>query len=145
MIDFYVGDTIEIMKKLSDTITVDGVLTSPPYNMTKRKGGWGDKKFRYDEYRDDKDYDEYLEWTKNIFNTYDRIIKPNGVVLYNFSYSIENPSFPYELVAHILNNTNFMVADTIMWKNPILCHILLHQIDFNVFGNLFLFLCVKMN
>jgi DNA modification methylase len=95
---------------------IDVILTSPPYNMTKRKGGYADKQMRYDTYNDWKSEGEYIEWSLNIFNSFDKVLKPNGVVIYNFSYSIETPSLPYLLVSSIVENTNFMVADTIIWK-----------------------------
>jgi site-specific DNA-methyltransferase (adenine-specific)/modification methylase len=98
-----------------DPQSVSVILTSPPYNMTKRKGGWGDKG-RYDKYKDWLDEEEYLTWTLKMFKNFDRILQDNGVVLYNFSYSIENPSLPYKLVSKILDSTNFVIADTIIWK-----------------------------
>lgn len=97
---------------------IDVILTSPPYNMTKRKGGYADKQKRYDTYNDWKSEDEYIEWTLNIFNSFDKVLKPNGVIIYNFSYSIETPSLPYLLVSSIIQNTSFIVADTIIWKKP---------------------------
>lgn len=106
-------DCVKFMKSYGDK--VDLILTSPPYNMTKRPGGDADSG-RYDEYDDWKEPEEYLEWTTDIFNQFDNVLIENGVVLYNFSYSIENPSFPYELVAHLVKNTNFCIADTIIWK-----------------------------
>lgn len=112
----YNEDCLITMKNNIDEKSIDLVITSPPYNMTKRKGGYADKEKRYDDYQDWKTEDEYLDWTENIFNSYDKIIKENGIVLYNFSYSIENPSLPYKVVSKILNNTNWMVADTIIWK-----------------------------
>jgi site-specific DNA-methyltransferase (adenine-specific)/modification methylase len=84
--------------------------------MTKRKGGYADKQKRYDKYEDWKDENEYNDWTVNIFKNIDNVLIDNGVILYNFSYSIENPSLPYTMVSHIINNTSFMVADTIIWK-----------------------------
>ena len=93
----------------------DIIITSPPYNMTKRRGGYADSG-RYDVYKDWKCVDEYLEWTKNIFDLIDVILKPKKIVAYNFSYSIENPSMPYKLISYIENNTNFILIDTIIWK-----------------------------
>jgi len=123
----YNEDCISTMNKLDEN-SIDLVITSPPYNMTKRKGGYADKQPRYDNYQDWKTEEEYLDWTNNIFNLYDKVIKENGVVLYNFSYSIENPSLPYKLVGDILNNTNWMVADTIIWKKP---HAIPHPASYN--------------
>jgi len=96
--------------------SVSLVLTSPPYNMTKRKGGWADKGDRYDKYDDWMEERDYLDWSVKLFKNFDRILEDNGVVLYNFNYSVENPSLPYKLVSKILDNTNFVIADTITWK-----------------------------
>ena len=112
----YNEDCLITMKDNIDKNSVNVILTSPPYNMTKRKGGYADKQKRYDEYEDWKNEDEYVEWTINIFNSFDSILKENGVILYNFSYSIENPSLPYRIVCEIMSNTNFTIADTIVWK-----------------------------
>lgn len=95
--------------------SIDLIITSPPYNSTPRKGGPSDKG-KYDVYRDWKSEEEYINWTIDVFNGYDKIIKENRVVLYNFSYSIENPSLPYNLVSYVVNNTNWEVVDTILWK-----------------------------
>jgi len=114
MINLYCGDCLEMIPKLDEPS--DLILTSPPYNMTKRKGGFSDKKYRYDVYRDDKTYKEYLEWTIKVFKSFDKILKKNGLILYNFSYSVENPVFPYLVISEIYNNTNFTLADTIIWK-----------------------------
>lgn len=110
----YNEDCLITMNNLPEKC-VDLVITSPPYNSTPRKGGPSDKG-KYDVYRDWKSEEDYINWTVDIFNGYDRIVKENRVVLYNFSYSIENPSLPYTLVAGVVNNTNWQVVDTIMWK-----------------------------
>ena len=96
-----------------DKNSIDVILTSPPYNMTERKDSYNG---RYDVYEDKKTENEYLEWTDKIFNSYDRILKNNGVIIYNFSYSHENPFMPYAVVNSIHKNTVFTVADTLFWK-----------------------------
>jgi len=107
------GDCLEFMENYSDNINL--IITSPPYNMTKRPGGNADSG-RYDEYEDWKEADEYLDWSVDLFHNFDDCLVKDGVVLYNFSYSIENPTFPYQLVAEIAKRTNFVLADTIIWK-----------------------------
>ncbi len=106
-------DCLITMEKLKNSI--DLIVTSPPYNMTSRPGGNADSG-RYDVYTDWKTETEYIEWTENIFNNFNKILKENSVVLYNFSYSIENPSLPYKLVASIEKDTDFALVDTIIWK-----------------------------
>ena len=115
--EFYNEDCLETMKKMEPN-SVHCVLTSPPYNMTKRKGGYADKQNRYDEYQDWKTEEEYNQWTVNIFKELDKVLIEGGVILYNFSYSIENPALPYTMIASIISQTNFTVADTIIWKKP---------------------------
>ena len=112
---FHNEDCLVTLDRVDDSF-IDCVLTSPPYNMTKRKGGYADKQHRYDKYQDWKTEDEYNQWTCDLFNKIDKKLKENGIILYNFSYSIENPSLPYTMIASIINNTPFTVADTIFWK-----------------------------
>jgi site-specific DNA-methyltransferase (adenine-specific) len=112
---FYNEDCLETIQKMNPK-SINCVLTSPPYNMTKRKGGYADKEYRYDEYQDWKSEEEYNQWTVNIFKGLDKILIENGVILYNFSYSIENPGLPYTMMSSIISQTDFTVADTIVWK-----------------------------
>lgn len=112
---FHNEDCLVTMGKMNKH-SVDCILTSPPYNMTKRKGGYADKQPRYDSYNDWKSEDEYNEWTVEIFNNFDKVLVKNGVILYNFSYSIENPWLPYTMIAKIIEKTQFTVVDTIIWK-----------------------------
>ena len=98
-----------------DDKSIDLVMTSPPYNMTKRKGGNADTG-RYDVYTDWLSTEDYIGMTVDLFNDFDRIVKDNGVILYNFSYSIENPTLPYLLVEQLYHHTNWCLADTIIWK-----------------------------
>lgn len=108
-------DCILTMQNLPQK-SVDLIITSPPYNTcVKRKGGPTDIG-KYDIYKDNKTETEYIDWTVEIFNGYDKILKDNRVVLYNFSYSIDNPSLPYKLASKIIENTNWDIADTIIWK-----------------------------
>ena len=69
---FYNEDCLDTMKKMEPN-SIHCVITSPPYNMTKRKGGYADKQPRYDEYQDWKNEEEYNEWTCDIFNNIDKI------------------------------------------------------------------------
>lgn len=96
---------------------VDLIITSPPYNYTKRPGGPADKG-KYDVYIDWKSEEEYINWSIELFNGYDKIVKENRVVLYNFSYSVENPTLPYKLVSKISEHTNWELSDTMFWKKP---------------------------
>ena len=109
------------MKKINkDGVKVDIVLTSPPYNTGRNssniKRGMDNYERRYDIYLEQRNADEYTNWTIDIFNNYDSILKKNGCILYNMSYGNENPEQMYLTIAEIINKTNFTIADTIIWK-----------------------------
>ena len=111
----YNEDCIETMKRLQD---IDVVLTSPPYN-TSRKGSSldnADVNIRYDEFDDCRPNEEYIAWTNDIFNAFDKTLKPNGCILYNLSYSSENIALMWLTVASVMQNTPFTIADCIIWK-----------------------------
>lgn len=98
--------------------SVDVVLTSPPYN-TSRKGSSltdADSNIRYDEYDDCRPNEEYIKWTCDVFNNIDSVLVENGCVLYNLSYSAENVDLIWLTIAAIIQNTSFTVADCIVWK-----------------------------
>ena len=110
----YNEDCLVTMQKIHD---VDCILTSPPYN-TSRKGATdlSTHQCRYETYEDAMTDKEYTDWTISLFNGFDSILKTNGSVLYNMSYSSENTILLWNLVADIQRNTNFVVADCIIWK-----------------------------
>ena len=91
------------------------ILTSPPYNLTPRKGGISDSG-RYDVYTDWMTEEQYIKWTLNVFKNFNNVLKDDGVVLYNFSYGIENPALPYTLVVALQKYSNFTLIDTIIWE-----------------------------
>lgn len=115
------GDCLVEMNNI-DKNSVDIVLTSPPYNIGRKSEIVTDKRLgrdRYDEYIDAKSNDEYIDWMVDIFNKFDDILVTNGVVLFNFSYatnSVNTAKLIYSLIYKIMNQTSFMVADTICWK-----------------------------
>lgn len=108
----YCGDTIELMKEIDDK-TIQLVVTSPPYNASLRKDN---HKYPGGNYEDDLTDDEYIDWSLDIFKEYYRILKDTGVVAYNLSYTTFSPSLPYKLISKVLQETNFMIADTLAWK-----------------------------
>ena len=115
----YTEDCISTMRRMEENF-IDAVITSPPYN-TSRKGSslnGACANVRYDEFNDCRTDDEYISWTIEIFKGYDRVLKKDGVVLYNLSYSSENTHLMWLVVAEIMKQTNFLVADNIIWKKP---------------------------
>lgn len=109
-------DCFSSMEQLSDTVNV--ILTSPPYNTArcgKTERSIKNYENRYDVHFDDMTDDEYAQWTERLFNTFNSILKKNGVILYNISYGSENPNAMW-VALEAIRKTNFMIADTIIWK-----------------------------
>lgn len=121
MFKIYNEDCLLTMDKISKAGgKVDVILTSPPYNTgrncTNIERGMGNHERRYDIYLEERNQDEYTDWTVDIFNHYDSILRENGCILYNMSYGNENPEQMYLTIAEVINRTNFTIADTIIWK-----------------------------
>ncbi len=116
----YNSECINVMQNFIDNNSVDIVLTSPPYN-TSRKGSSLNNacaNIRYDEYDDSKTDEEYIQWTVDIFNGFNKVLKHDGCVLYNLSYSSENTWLMWNVVSEIQKKTDFIIADCIIWKKP---------------------------
>ena len=112
--NIYCGDTVETMKKLNEE-SIDLILTSPPYLASIRQDNHkypGAK----DQVKDNQSVDDYLDWIVENFKQYERILKKDGVVVFNFSYTTFNPSLPYFLINEVFNNTDFRIYDTFAWK-----------------------------
>ena len=87
----YNCDCLEGMKHIPNA-SIDAIITSPPYN-TSRKGSSltnADSNIRYDEFDDCRPNEEYIDWTCDIFQGFDKVLAKNGSILYNLSYSAEN-------------------------------------------------------
>lgn len=110
----YNGDCIEVMNYLSDSgVKVNKVITSPPYGVRRVSDSHGNQ--YYDQYSDVAMKD-YVDWSVDIFKCYDRILAKDGCVLYNMSYGHENTELMSLTVSAILQNTNFTLADILIWK-----------------------------
>lgn len=92
--------------------SIDGVVTSPPYNIIRPNST--DR--GYDVYKDGMTNDEYINFTLKIFNQFGRVLKKDGVIIYNMSYGAENTEVMSLTIADIIRNTEFTLADIIVWK-----------------------------
>lgn len=117
-------DCMETMKKLQPQ-SIDIILTSPPYNTGRpstSERSRGNYEGRYDIHLDTKTPEEFCNWCIDIFNEFDRILKKDGVILWNMSYgndgtvNTSSVGLLWILIARIIENTNFTVADRIIWK-----------------------------
>lgn len=113
----YNEDCLDTMKRMP-TNYIDLVVTSPPYN-TSRKGSSlknACENIRYDDFDDCKSDGEYIQWTLERFNLFNKVLKKNGSVLYNISYSSELTHLIWLVISEIINKTDFTTADCIVWK-----------------------------
>lgn len=109
----YNEDCKVTLERLDDK-SIDGIITSPPYNIgTERNDCYYNN--GYSEV-DGLSEDEYLEVRTEEFKEFSRVLKDQGVICYNLSYSKENPILPTLLVSKIHNETDFTIADIITWK-----------------------------
>lgn len=108
-------DCLETMKREELENQVDLVITSPPYN-TSRVGDKDPYNSRYDSFKDKITDEDYISWTIDIFKGFDKILKKDGCILYNMSYSSENTHLMWLVVAELIKNTSFTTADCIIWK-----------------------------
>ena len=125
-IEIFNEDCLTTMSKMTEK-TVDVILTSPFYNTNKKAGKSktlnntnvkeGQYTYvRYDVHIDDMNNDEYATYTAKLFNSFNKILKPNGSILYNISYGAENTEGMFKAINAIITETPFTIADVIIWK-----------------------------
>lgn len=93
---------------------IDGIITSPPYNITSKR-----KDVYYNNGYSDLDgltEEQYIQTRIEEFIQFQRIIKDDGVILYNISYHNENPILPLLLITEVHKQTDLTIADMISWK-----------------------------
>ena len=88
-------------------MSVDVVVTSPPYNLG----------IKYSKYEDTKARDEYLRWTVEWCREVKRALKDNGSFFLNVGAAPSNPMFPHE-VALALRDV-FVLQNTFHWIKSI--------------------------
>jgi site-specific DNA-methyltransferase (adenine-specific) len=94
----YLGDCIEIMKKLPER-SIDLIFADPPFNIG----------IRYDKYEDDLSYEEYYEWSKRWIKETYRLLKDHGSI-----YIAIGDEFAAEINI-ILKETFFHFRNWIIW------------------------------
>lgn len=116
MLKIFNEDCRITMKKLiEDDVKVDNIITSPFYNTGKSSSAI-DHHNRYDVHMDNLSDEEYIQFTISIFNLFDKILKPNGSILYNMSYGSKNSHLLWLVIADVIKNTNFTIIEDVIWK-----------------------------
>ena len=122
----YCGDCLDVMSSM-DEYFVDIVITSPPYGTcrseTFSKESSQKRKYnmRYDAFVEDRTPEEYCQWSVDVFNAIDKVLKKNRIVLYNFGLGndghTEYTSYDwFNTVKSVIDRTPFTVADVLVWK-----------------------------
>lgn len=120
-----VGECISEMKKLPSE-SLDGIITSPPYNLKIRKtfnntenwkGKWNKSKLQsegYDNYSDYLPEDQYISGQKEALSEMLRLIKPTGAIFYNHKWRVQNNQF--QMRPQIIEG--LPLRQIIIWKKP---------------------------
>ncbi len=106
----YLGDSLELMKKIPDN-SIDLILTSPPFALTRQK-----------EYGN-KQEEEYIEWFLQFSQEFYRILKDEGSLVIDLGGAYV-PGFPvrsiyqYELLVKLCREQKFFLAQEFFHYNP---------------------------
>lgn len=118
----YNEDCLDTMKRMDDK-SINLIITSPPYNKSRRSSYSEDSlatmQGHYKDFDDAKTNDEYIKWTMERFSEFYRVLRDDGVICYNLSYStdeIRMAELMWLVVAEIIKQGDFTLADTIVWK-----------------------------
>lgn len=118
----YNEDCFDTMNRMLDyDCKPNIILTSPFYNTNKKakNNTLNDKNssyVRYDKHVDNYSEEEYRLFMLKLFNEYDKILAKNGVILFNLSYGSQNTTSMWLVIADLIQNTPFTIADCIIWK-----------------------------
>ena len=112
MIEFnkiYQEDCLHFMKKIiRNGLSVDVIVTSPPYNINKN----------YRSYVDKKERNEYLSWLSEIARTSYNILKNEASFFLNVSGAPSDSLLPLE-VAKAFFDSGYKLQNTIHWIKSI--------------------------
>lgn len=106
----FLGDSLQLMKLIPDN-SVDLILTSPPFALTRQK-----------EYGN-KPEEEYLDWFMQFAKQFYRLIKPAGSLVIDLggAYLPGHPTrsiYQYELLVRLCRELNFFLAQEFFHYNP---------------------------
>ena len=106
----FLGDSLHLMKLIPDN-TIDLILTSPPFALTRQKE-YGNKQEQ-----------EYLDWFMQFAKEFYRIIKSSGSLVIDLggAYLPGHPTrsiYQYELLVRLCRELNFFLAQEFYHYNP---------------------------
>lgn len=103
-------DCGEFMNKIleENTIKIDAIITSPPYNINKS----------YSEYNDKRDRNEYLKWLQNVAKKSLEILNEEGSFFLNIGARPTDSMFPFEICKCFID-AGYVLQNTIHWIKSI--------------------------
>src|SRR5438309_8095926 len=101
-----VKDCLKGMTDIAD-VSVDLVVTSPPYNLG----------IKYRNYNDSRNRSEYLNWTREWAGQVKRLLKDKGSFFLNLGSTPSNPLIPHELIGAL--KELFVLQNTFHWIKSI--------------------------
>jgi len=93
---------------ISDGLSIDVIVTSPPYNLNKKYQSYMDKRKRKD----------YLSWLSDIASTSYNALKNEGSFFLNVSGAPSDSLLPLE-VAKVFVDSDYRIQNTIHWIKSI--------------------------
>ena len=107
----YWADSAELMKGNIDDESVDLIVTSPPFGLTRKK-----------EYGN-VDADDYVDWFRPFASQFARILKPQGSLVIDIGGAWQSgiPTkslYQYELLISLCKEFDFHLAQEFFWWNP---------------------------
>ena len=98
------GDCIEVIKTFPDE-SIDLVVTSPPYNVSKD----------YGKYKDNRDYESYLDWLDVVWDECYRILRTGGRICINLNNTGRNPVYPTACDVVVRIRKKWFLMGFIVW------------------------------
>ncbi len=107
---FLVGDSLEVLKTLSDNY-VDCIVTSPPY--------WGQRQYEGGGIGLEKNHLEFIDNLLLIIEELKRVLKPTGSFWLNIGDKYHNKSLlgiPWQVVLRMTNEQKWTLRNSIIWN-----------------------------
>jgi site-specific DNA-methyltransferase (adenine-specific) len=105
----YQEDCINFMNRMIvDGLSVDVIVTSPPYNINKK----------YQSYKDRRERKDYLSWLSEIAKISYKILENDGSFFLNVSGTPSDSLLPLE-VSSVFTRSDYKLQNTIHWIKSI--------------------------
>lgn len=111
--EILIGDTLKVLKNISNSEFIDMGITSPPYNK-KKVGGGIFRKIQYENFDDNLKEEDYQEIQILVLNELYRLIKPGGSFFYNHKVRHEKGIMIHPL--EWLTKTKWHLRQEIVWN-----------------------------